>query len=115
MRPPKRFVALLAAIRVLAVARSTPALAADGADEYADDAGIAARVKAAILNEPGPIISRLKIAVFKGTVQLSGFVMSGDEKTTVGDLARRVKGVQFVQNDIRLKWRQATPDGARLA
>lgn len=112
MRPPKRFVALLAAIRVLAVARSAPALAAD---EYADDAGIAARVKAAILNEPGPITSRLQIAVFKGTVQLSGFVMSGDEKTTVGDLARRVKGVQFVQNDIRLKWRQATPDGARLA
>ena len=54
------------------------------------------------LKEPGLKSSEINVETFKGTVQLSGFVKSDDEKTKAGNVARNIKGVQSVKNDIRL-------------
>ena len=40
---------------------------------------------------------------FKGTVQLSGFVNSRDQKNRAGDLAKKVEGVREVENNITVK------------
>jgi osmotically-inducible protein OsmY len=50
-------------------------------------------------------VSALNISVetFKGTVQLSGFANTADEAAKAVNLARNVKGVKAVKNDIRLK------------
>jgi hyperosmotically inducible protein len=43
------------------------------------------------------------VETFKGTVQLSGFVNTRDQKNRAGDLATKVKGVNDVANNITVK------------
>ena len=73
------------------------------AAEFAGDAMITAKVKAALLEAPGLKSVQIGVDTHSGAVQLSGFVTSVAEKTTAGNLARQVKGVQTVKNDIQLK------------
>ncbi|HEU4375624.1 MAG TPA: BON domain-containing protein, partial [Telluria sp.] len=40
---------------------------------------------------------------YKGVVQLSGFVSSAENIATASSVARSVKGVKSVKNDLRLK------------
>ena len=103
MKHPNRLAAVFAAILLLSVIGCAPTPTKEGTGEYVDDSWITTKVKAAILNEPGLKSSEINVETFKGTVQLSGFVKSWDEKNRAGDLARHVKGVQSVKNDIRLK------------
>ena len=71
--------------------------------EYIDDTTVTAGVKAAILNEPTLKVSEINVETFKGVVQLSGFMSSADSVATASSVARSVKGVKSVKNDIRLK------------
>jgi osmotically-inducible protein OsmY len=43
------------------------------------------------------------VETFKGVVQLSGFVNTRDQKDRAGDLARKVKGMTDVENNITVK------------
>ncbi|MEG0149518.1 MULTISPECIES: BON domain-containing protein [unclassified Comamonas] len=65
-----------------------------------DDAGITAQVKADLIKEPN--ISALKIDVDtkSGVVTLSGTVPSEALKTRAGELAKAVKGVGNVNNNL---------------
>lgn len=74
-----------------------------GTGEYFDDSVITTKVKAAILNEPTLSSNQISVETFKGTVQLSGFVGSQAEIQKAGAIAREVKGVTSVKNDIKLK------------
>lgn len=71
--------------------------------EYVDDTVITTRVKAAIFNEPTLKSSEINVETFKGTVQLTGFVSSRAAIAKAAELARTVKGVGAVKNDMRLK------------
>ena len=71
--------------------------------EYIDDSAITARVKTAMIGDKNVAARRISVETFKGTVQLSGFVDSADEKDRAGELARNVRGVKFVQNEILVK------------
>lgn len=73
------------------------------ADQYVDDATITAGVKAAIVNEPSLKVSDIDVETWQGVVQLSGFVSSADSVATAASVARTVKGVKSVRNDLRLK------------
>lgn len=75
----------------------------EGTGEYFDDSVITTKVKAAIFNEPTLSSHQISVETFKGTVQLSGFVGSPAEIHKAGAIARDVKGVTSVKNDIRLK------------
>jgi osmotically-inducible protein OsmY len=75
----------------------------EGTGEYVDDSVITTKVKAAILNEPSLKVAEINVETFKGTVQLSGFVSSRAAEDTAVEVARRVKGVKSVKDDMRVK------------
>lgn len=95
---------MLAAALMLATVvgcESTPQR--EGTGEYVDDAVITTKVKAAIFNEPTLKASEINVETYKGVVQLSGFVSSEASKEKAAVVAKDVKGVKSVKNDIRLK------------
>lgn len=71
--------------------------------EYIDDAGITARVKKALSSDSEYKYGDVHVNTFKGTVQLSGFVESGNQKRRAEDLAKNVQGVREVVNSITIK------------
>lgn len=75
----------------------------ESAGEYIDDAALTTKVKASIFNEPTLKSTEINVETFKGTVQLSGFVAQPADITKAGEIARGVKGVKEVKNDIRVK------------
>jgi osmotically-inducible protein OsmY len=80
---------------------STPTRESTG--EYVDDAVLTAKVKATIFNEPTLKATEINVETFKGDVQLSGFVTQPQDAQRAAELARGVKGVSSVKNDIRVK------------
>ncbi len=75
----------------------------EGTGEYLDDTLITTKVKAAILGEPTLKSAEINVETFKGRVQLSGFVSSRPQMDTAVAVARNVKGVGTVANDMRMK------------
>ena len=71
--------------------------------EYVDDSVITTKVKAAILQEPTLKTMQIEVKTFKGEVQLSGFVDSAQSVKKAGEVARSVKGVTKVNNDLIVK------------
>ena len=74
-----------------------------GTGEYIDDTVITTKVKAAIFNEPTLKSAEINVETYKGEVQLSGFVNSRSDIDTAVRIARGVKGVKSVSNDMELK------------
>jgi osmotically-inducible protein OsmY len=68
-----------------------------------DDAAIASGVKAAIGRSPELRTAEIDVASREGIVQLSGYVSSAESVATAASVARTVKGVKSVKNDLRLK------------
>ena len=75
----------------------------EGTGEYVDDSVITAKVKAELLNEPNLSSGSVNVETFKGVVQLSGFVHDQADINRAVEIARGVKGVKSVKNDMRLK------------
>lgn len=75
----------------------------EGTGEYIDDSVITAKVKAEIFNEPTLKSAEINVETFKGVVQLSGFVGSQADINKAAEIARSVKGVTSVKNDMRVK------------
>ena len=71
--------------------------------ERIDDHGTSSRVRAALADDSQYKYDGVNVETFKGTVQLSGFVNTRDQKNRAGDLARKVKGVNDVENNITVK------------
>jgi hyperosmotically inducible protein len=94
--------AFLAVTLVTAVGCSSTATK-EGTGEYIDDSVITTKVKAAILNEPTLKSAEINVETFKGVVQLGGFVNSQADINKAVEVARSVKGVTSVKNDMRLK------------
>lgn len=86
---------------ILAGCSSTAKQASAG--EYIDDTVITAKVKTAIFNDENLKATEINVETFKGVVQLSGFVTSQANVDRATTVARGVKGVKSVKNDIRLK------------
>lgn len=75
----------------------------EGTGEYVDDVVITTKVRAAILEASDLKVLEIKVETFKGRVQLSGFVHTQAEIDHAGRLARGIRGVTSVVNDIRIK------------
>jgi hyperosmotically inducible protein len=71
--------------------------------ERIDDHGTSSRVRAALADDSQYKYDGVNVETFKGTVQLSGFVNTRDQKNRAGDLARKVRGVNDVENNITVK------------
>ena len=70
---------------------------------YVDDSWITTKVKADILNEPTLKVTQINVETYKGAVQLSGFVDSAANRDKAVEVARAVKGVTSVRNDLQLR------------
>ncbi len=71
--------------------------------EGIDDTATTARVKSALGNDARYKYDNIHVATFKGTVELSGFVESGDARSHAVDIVRAVEGVHDVENKISVK------------
>lgn len=68
-----------------------------------DDPTITAGVKEAIGRSTELNAADIGVATREGIVQLSGYVSSAENVATAASVARTVKGVKSVRNDLRLK------------
>ena len=103
MRLADRFVTFILAILLASVLGCAGTPTKEGTGEYFDDTVITSKVKAAIFNEPSLKSAEINVETFKGTVQLTGFVSSRADINRAVEVARGVKGVTSVRNDMRLK------------
>jgi osmotically-inducible protein OsmY len=103
MKITQRFATMLFAASLLAVAGCGSTPTREGTGEYVDDTVITAKVKASIFNEPTIKASEINVETYKGAVQLSGFVADPRDASKAADIARGVKGVTSVKNDVRVK------------
>ena len=71
--------------------------------EYIDDSVITTKVKAALVEDPMTKAYQINVETFKGEVQLSGFVDSAQSVKKAGEVARGVKGVTSVKNNLIVK------------
>ena len=78
----------------------------ESADAYVDDAVITAKVKAAVLEESSLKSAEINVETNKGIVQLTGFVSSRAAIDKAVAVARSVKGVTSVKNDMTVKGQQ---------
>lgn len=67
---------------------------------YIDDATLTARVKAKFAENSTVSAMAIGVETLNGTVQLSGFAKSQEERAMAERLARETSGVQKVRNDI---------------
>lgn len=70
---------------------------------YIDDAAITTAVKAKFIEDKTVAASSISVETLNGTVQLSGFAKSGAEKAQAENIARGVKNVKAVRNDIAIR------------
>lgn len=103
MNTTKRLVTVLFSFLLIAVAGCASTSKSEGTGEYIDDTVITSKVKAEIFNEPTLKSREINVETFKGAVQLSGFVSSQSDISKAVEIARSIKGVTSVKNDIRIK------------
>lgn len=70
---------------------------------YVDDATITTQVKARMVDNKQVDAAAISVETMKGTVMLSGFAKNSTERNTAEILAREVKGVVAVKNEIALR------------
>jgi osmotically-inducible protein OsmY len=80
---------------------STPERESTG--EYVDDSVITTKVKSMLAADDFLKSFKISVETYKGTVQLSGFVGSQKAVDKAGEIARSVKGVTSVKNDLVVK------------
>ena len=69
--------------------------------EYIDGAAITAEIKVKLADDAETSALNIEVKTMEaGVVQLSGFAKSQREKNRAGDIARSVKGVTAVHNDL---------------
>ena len=71
--------------------------------EYVDDSVITTKVKSLLAEDDFLKSFQISVETYKGIVQLSGFVNSQADIDRAVEVARSVKGVTSVKNDMRVK------------
>jgi osmotically-inducible protein OsmY len=72
--------------------------------EYVDDKVVSTKVKTKLGTELGASSAvDINVETYKGTVQLSGFVKTAQEKQRAAEIAKSVTGVEKVVNNIALR------------
>jgi len=71
--------------------------------EYIDDSTITTQVKARMVENKEVDAAAISVETLNGTVMLSGFAKSSLERNKAETLARNVKGVKSVKNEIAVR------------
>ncbi len=99
----KRFPIFVLAVMLAFLVGCAATSKQEGTGEYFDDTVLTTKVKAEIFNEPTLKSAEINVETFKGVVQLSGFLSSRAAIDKAVELARSVKGVKSVKNDMLVK------------
>lgn len=70
---------------------------------YIDDATITTQIKSRFVESKAVDAASIHIETLKGTVLLSGFAKSSNERSTAESIARNVNGVKAVRNEIAVR------------
>ncbi len=70
---------------------------------YVDDAAVTTAVKAKFVEDPTVDAASISVETLQGTVMLSGFAKSAMEKSAAERIARGVKGVKSVKNELAIR------------
>jgi hyperosmotically inducible protein len=92
--------AVLAVMILLAACQSTTGRTLG---ESIDDTGITAAVKAKLAAEKISTVTRIDVDTNQGVVALNGTVETEAMKTRAEEIARQVKGVRAVVNNLRIQ------------
>jgi hyperosmotically inducible protein len=103
MKQLKYFSALCMTLMLLFSLGCAATATKESTGEYIDDSAITAKVKDALFRESTLKSSEIKVETYKGVVQLSGFVSSQPNIDKAVEIAKGVKGVDSVRNDMRSK------------
>lgn len=95
--------AIIAAVALLSATGCAVTRDQSTVGQYVDDATITAAVKSRFVENKEVAASSISVETLNGTVQLSGFAKSSEEKATAEAIARRVNGVKAVKNDISIR------------
>jgi osmotically-inducible protein OsmY len=95
------FLILIMFIAVLAACASTSKKESTG--EYMDDSVITSKVKSMLAADDFLKSFQIGVETYKGVVQLSGFVNTQKAVDKAVEIARSVKGVEAVENDLIVK------------
>jgi osmotically-inducible protein OsmY len=92
---------LLMLIVTFSACASTPTRESTG--EYVDDSVITTKVKSLLAEDDFLKSFQISVETYQGTVQLSGFVDSKQAVDKAGEIARSVKGVKSLKNNLIVK------------
>jgi hyperosmotically inducible protein len=95
----KLFVPLLLIVLLLSGCAATTGKTAG---ENVDDATVTAAVKSQLVMDKAANLTRIDVDTDRGVVHLNGIVDSSEQKARAQELARRVKGVTKIVNDLQV-------------
>jgi len=98
----------LAAVSMLLATACTSTRTQKSAGETIDDGVISTEVNAALVGDSLTHAHNIDVEVFKGRVQLNGFVGSNAERNQAVALSRKVNGVHTVDNNLLLRGEKRT-------
>lgn len=103
MKPAHALLAIAATVSLVQLAGCAVARDQQTVGSYIDDATITTRVKARMAEDKSVSATSISVETLNGTVQLSGFAKSADERATAERLARSTPGVTAVRNDVLVR------------
>jgi len=103
MKQAKRISAIFLALAFTSLLGCAGSPTQESTGEYVSDSWITTKVKTALVDDPQVKANEVTVETFKGAVQLSGFVSSDAARERAVVVARGIKGVTSVTNDMRLR------------
>src|SRR5687767_7753168 len=103
MQKTKGFIGAVVMVATLAMVACASTRTTKSAGEQVDDTVTTASVKSALIADPVTKAHQIDVEVFKGTVQLNGFVDTAAGKTRATEVAKSTKGVTSVRNNLTVK------------
>ena len=103
MQMKNTLAAAMMAVALLTTAGCAVTRGQETVGAYVDDAGITTLVKSRMAESPAVSAAAISVETLNGTVQLSGFAKSASEKAAAENIARNVKNVKSVRNDIVIR------------
>ncbi len=99
----KSLVALAASVLVVLASGCAVSRGQETVGAYVDDTGITSMVKSRFFEDKEVAGTSIHVETLNGTVMLSGFAKNYLERSKAETIARNVKGVVAVKNEIAIK------------
>lgn len=93
----------LAALLLLSAGGCAVSRGQETVGAYLDDTGITSQIKSRFIDSKQVDAAAISVETLNGTVMLSGFAKSQSERSAAETIARAVRGVKAVRNEIAVR------------